>query len=130
MLQMLSMSGIKTIRYHDLKLLLTTSSVCQCVSGTVSVLQRFYALRPVQTREGLCLPGTSMIAVHPSSAGLQANTYSWAAVQPLLAERLDAVVVSHDMPGFGLTQRSATQDCQRRGACNFNKTPKHLASAV
>ena len=40
--------------------------------------------------------------------GLQANTFSWAAVQPLLAERLDAVVVSHDMPGFGLTQRSAS----------------------
>ena len=39
---------------------------------------------------------------------VQANTYSWAAVQPLLAERLNAVVVSHDMPGFGLTQRSAT----------------------
>jgi hypothetical protein len=37
----------------------------------------------------------------------QANTYSWAAVQTRLAERLDAVVVSHDMPGFGLTQRSA-----------------------
>ena len=37
--------------------------------------------------------------------GFGANTFSWAAVQEQLAQKLQAVVVAHDMPGFGLTQR-------------------------
>ena len=38
--------------------------------------------------------------------GFGANTFSWSFVDRRLAEELGATVVSHDMPGFGLTQRS------------------------
>jgi pimeloyl-ACP methyl ester carboxylesterase len=37
--------------------------------------------------------------------GFGANTFSWSFVDGQLAERLQGVVVTHDMPGFGLTQR-------------------------
>ena len=37
--------------------------------------------------------------------GFGANTFSWSFVDRRLAEELGATVVSHDMPGFGLTQR-------------------------
>lgn len=37
--------------------------------------------------------------------GFGANTFSWSFVDRRLAEKLGATVVSHDMPGFGLTQR-------------------------
>lgn len=37
--------------------------------------------------------------------GFGANTFSWSFVHQKLARRMNAVVVSHDMPGFGLTQR-------------------------
>lgn len=37
--------------------------------------------------------------------GFGANTFSWSFVNQQLAQRLNALVVSHDMPGFGLTQR-------------------------
>ena len=48
-------------------------------------------------------PKTVVSCVH----GFGANTYSWerAALGPL-AERLGAVAVAHDAPGFGLTERS------------------------
>ncbi|CAK0764500.1 hypothetical protein CVIRNUC_003164 [Coccomyxa viridis] len=39
--------------------------------------------------------------------GFGANTFSWSFVDRRLAEELGATVVSHDMPGFGLTQRSS-----------------------
>ena len=37
--------------------------------------------------------------------GFGANTFSWSFVDKRLAEQLGVTVVSHDMPGFGLTQR-------------------------
>jgi hypothetical protein len=37
--------------------------------------------------------------------GFGSNTWSWSLVQGSLAARLGALVTSHDMPGFGLTQR-------------------------
>jgi pimeloyl-ACP methyl ester carboxylesterase len=37
--------------------------------------------------------------------GFGSNTWSWSLVQKPLADRLQALVTSHDMPGFGLTQR-------------------------
>ena len=37
--------------------------------------------------------------------GFGANTFSWSFVDRLLSQRLGALVTSHDMPGFGLTQR-------------------------
>lgn len=37
--------------------------------------------------------------------GFGANTFSWSFVSKRLAEQLGVTVVSHDMPGFGLTQR-------------------------
>ena len=37
--------------------------------------------------------------------GFGANTFSWSFVDRLLADSLQALVTSHDMPGFGLTQR-------------------------
>ncbi|CAL8467707.1 g7245 [Coccomyxa elongata] len=38
--------------------------------------------------------------------GFGANTFSWSFVDRKLARQLQALVVSHDMPGFGLTQRT------------------------
>ncbi len=37
--------------------------------------------------------------------GFGANTFSWSFVDRKLARQLQGLVVSHDMPGFGLTQR-------------------------
>ena len=37
--------------------------------------------------------------------GFGANTFSWSFVSKRMAEQLGVTVVSHDMPGFGLTQR-------------------------
>ncbi len=37
--------------------------------------------------------------------GFGANTFSWSFVDKLMADSLQAFVTSHDMPGFGLTQR-------------------------
>lgn len=37
--------------------------------------------------------------------GFGANTFSWSFVDRRLAQELGVTVVSHDMPGFGLTQR-------------------------
>ena len=37
--------------------------------------------------------------------GFGANTFSWSFVEQQLAEDCQAQVTSHDMPGFGLTQR-------------------------
>lgn len=53
--------------------------------------------------------------------GFGANESSWAVgdAAALLAKRLDAVVVAHDAPGFGLTQRSETlsdYSVERNGA--------------
>ena len=39
--------------------------------------------------------------------GFGANTFSWSFADRKLARQLQALVVAHDMPGFGLTQRSA-----------------------
>ena len=39
--------------------------------------------------------------------GFGANTGSWAPVQAKMSHELDALVTSHDMPGFGLTGRLA-----------------------
>lgn len=39
--------------------------------------------------------------------GFGANTGSWAPVQAKMSHELDALVTSHDMPGFGLTERWA-----------------------
>ena len=44
--------------------------------------------------------------------GFGANTFSWSFVDRRLAEELGATVVSHDMPGFGLTQRSVPNIAQ------------------
>ena len=44
--------------------------------------------------------------------GFGANTFSWSFVDRRLAEELGATVVSHDMPGFGLTQRSVPNTTQ------------------
>ena len=43
--------------------------------------------------------------------GFGANTFSWSYVDKRLAEQLGVIVVSHDMPGFGLTQRSVGMCC-------------------
>jgi pimeloyl-ACP methyl ester carboxylesterase len=37
--------------------------------------------------------------------GFGSNTWSWSLVQQNLADRLNALVTAHDMPGFGLTER-------------------------
>ena len=37
--------------------------------------------------------------------GFGANTFSWSFVGMRMAKELGVTVVSHDMPGFGLTQR-------------------------
>ncbi|KAF5841299.1 Alpha/Beta hydrolase protein [Dunaliella salina] len=37
--------------------------------------------------------------------GFGANLYSWAPCQKLMADTLQGLVTSHDMPGFGLTER-------------------------
>lgn len=50
----------------------------------------------------------SRAAAFPAIAlyhGFGANTFSWSFVTHKLAKRLTALVVTHDMPGFGLTQR-------------------------
>lgn len=41
--------------------------------------------------------------------GFGANLWSWAKVQQDLADAAGMPVVAHDMPGFGLTERPATQ---------------------
>lgn len=41
--------------------------------------------------------------------GFGANLWSWMNVQQELADATGATVVAHDMPGFGLTERSAAQ---------------------
>ena len=49
--------------------------------------------------------GPPIIALH-AYHGFGANLHSWAAVQSLMAEAIsNSVVTSHDMPGFGLTER-------------------------
>lgn len=48
--------------------------------------------------------GPPAAAVH-CYHGFGANTGSWDPVQQQMADRLQAVVSSHDMPGFGLTGR-------------------------
>ncbi|KAK9861284.1 hypothetical protein WJX84_008523 [Apatococcus fuscideae] len=42
--------------------------------------------------------------------GFGANTFSWSFVEQKLAEDCQARVTSHDMPGFGLTERSSNRD--------------------
>jgi pimeloyl-ACP methyl ester carboxylesterase len=37
--------------------------------------------------------------------GFGSNVWSWSLVQAALAKRLGGIMTSHDMPGFGLTQR-------------------------
>jgi len=37
--------------------------------------------------------------------GFGSNTWSWSLVQQQMADRLNALVTAHDMPGFGLTER-------------------------
>lgn len=57
-------------------------------------------------------------AVVPAIAmyhGFGANTFSWSFVDRKLAAQLKALVVSHDMPGFGLTQRCTL--CLRMERC-------------
>ena len=48
---------------------------------------------------------TTIIFIYYLAQGFGANTFSWSFVDKLLAEDLQALVTSHDMPGFGLTQR-------------------------
>ncbi len=51
-------------------------------------------------------PPQQRIGIH-CYHGFGAGLYSWSFVQRLLAQRLQAIVTSHDTPGFGLTSRSA-----------------------
>jgi pimeloyl-ACP methyl ester carboxylesterase len=63
----------------------------------------------------------SAAASQPSAAlhcyhGFGSNTWSWSLVQQTLADRLNALVTAHDMPGFGLTERCGGRaDKQGRG---------------
>ena len=55
----------------------------------------------VKTKEGKDFGPLGVHCYH----GFGSNTWSWSKVQQGLADKLGAVVTSHDMPGFGLTQR-------------------------
>jgi len=55
----------------------------------------------VKTKEGKDVGPLGVHCYH----GFGSNTWSWSKVQQGLADKLGAVVTSHDMPGFGLTQR-------------------------
>lgn len=45
--------------------------------------------------------------------GFGANLWSWERVQQQLADAVGGVVSAHDMPGFGLTERSRRQEAYR-----------------
>jgi len=63
----------------------------------------------IKARVGtLSAAGSAPMGVH-CYHGFGANLWSWSLVQERLAKALDAVVTSHDMPGFGLTQRWAVR---------------------
>eukprot|EP00775_Hariotina_reticulata_P014403 gene14403-14509_t len=56
---------------------------------------------PTATAAGRSGPVPALHCYH----GFGSNTWSWSLVQKPLADKLRALVTSHDMPGFGLTQR-------------------------
>ena len=61
----------------------------------------YKAAAPPAARTGTHGPPCGLAMYH----GFGANTFSWSFVDKRLAEQLGVTVVSHDMPGFGLTQR-------------------------
>lgn len=87
------------------------------------LLERHYTMRLVDARElgekDSKFAGVEGVSVHykvhtpsafPKAAihcyhGFGANTGSWAPVQAKMSGEVDALVTSHDMPGFGLTGR-------------------------
>ena len=75
----------------------------------VTAHYKCYAPATAPSAAGQSAPGCAVACYH----GFGANLWSWARVQQQLADAVGGVVCAHDMPGFGLTERSARQEAYR-----------------
>ncbi|KAI8475513.1 MAG: Alpha/Beta hydrolase protein [Monoraphidium minutum] len=71
---------------------------------------RFHTHNNLQVHVKVKAPAAAGAGGAPAAAlhcyhGFGSNTWSWSLVQQQLADRLNALVTAHDMPGFGLTER-------------------------